>query len=406
MDKTKLGIIGLGQRGSGLLNEITQMDDIEIYAVCDSYKDRTEDAFKVIKEKCGNEPIMTQDYRDILKLPEIKAVLISAAWEAHADLAIASMRAGKWTALEVGGAYDISDCHKLVDAYEETKTPFMFLENCCYGRYELMVLDMVRKGLFGKVVHCDGAYAHDLRDEVINGKIGWHYRYSNYLHRNCDNYPTHEIGPIAKILKINHGNRFLKLNSFGSRSYGMHEYIKENHSDDEELMNAEFAQADIVTTVITCANGETVTIKLDTTLPRFYSRDFTVHGTRAMYSELNNALIIEGEYKEEWNHNYWNNAEAALEKYESPIWKQFQEEGVKGGHGGMDGLVYSAFVDAVLGGHDMPIDVYDAATWMVITALTEQSLAAGGAPVAFPDFTLGKWKLDNEPKNPGRYHIY
>lgn len=108
MDKIKLGIIGLGQRGSGLLNEITQMDDIEIYAVCDSYKDRTEDAFKVIKEKCGNEPVMTQDYRDILKMPEIKAVLISAAWEAHADLAIASMRAGKWTALEVGGAHTTS----------------------------------------------------------------------------------------------------------------------------------------------------------------------------------------------------------------------------------------------------------------------------------------------------------
>ena len=166
MDKIKLGIIGLGQRGSGLLNEITQMDDIEIYAVCDSYKDRTEDAFKVIKEKCGNEPIMTQDYRDILKLPEIKAVLISAAWEAHADLAIASMRAGKWTALEVGGAYDISDCHKLVDAYEETKTPFMFLENCCYGRRELMCLNMAKTGVFGEIVHWDGAYMHDLREET------------------------------------------------------------------------------------------------------------------------------------------------------------------------------------------------------------------------------------------------
>lgn len=391
MDKIKLGIIGLGQRGSGLLNEITQMDDIEIYAVCDSYKDRTEDAFKVIKEKCGNEPIMTQDYRDILKLPEIKAVLISAAWEAHADLAIASMRAGKWTALEVGGAYDISDCHKLVDAYEETKTPFMFLENCCYGRRELMCLNMAKIGVFGEIVHCDGAYMHDLREEVSSGAERRHYRLQNYIHRNCENYPTHELGPIAKLLNINNGNRMLSLASFASKSAGLHDYVLGKRGNDDSLAAVDFKQGDVITTIIKCAGGETILLSLNTTLPHPYSRNFNVHGTHAYYAENNDSIFFNGDEGEgDWKPN-WGNADKLSEQYDHPLWKEYLNDGVHSGHGGMDWLVLRAFFESVKENKLPPINVYDAAAWMSISALSEQSIALGGAPVPIPDFTRGKW---------------
>ena len=391
MDKIKLGIIGLGQRGSGLLNEITQMDDIEIYAVCDSYKDRTEDAFKVIKEKCGNEPIMTQDYRDILKLPEIKAVLISAAWEAHADLAIASMRAGKWTALEVGGAYDISDCHKLVDAYEETKTPFMFLENCCYGRRELMCLNMAKSGVFGEIVHCDGAYMHDLREEVSSGAEIRHYRLQNYIHRNCENYPTHELGPIAKLLNINNGNRMLSLASFASKSAGLHDYVLGKRGSDDSLAAVDFKQGDVITTIIKCAGGETILLSLNTTLPHPYSRNFNVHGTHAYYAENNDSIFFNGDEGEgDWKPN-WGNADKLSEQYDHPLWKEYLNDGVHSGHGGMDWLVLRAFFESVKENKLPPINVYDAAAWMSISALSEQSIALGGAPVPIPDFTRGKW---------------
>lgn len=404
MEKLKIGIVGLGRRGRGIYELVLSIPEAEVVALCDNYEPNLQSALDFGKEK-GNEPKAFSDYKEFLDPKLLDAVLVITSWETHCEISIEAMKRGIPCGMEVCGAYDIRDCWDLVDTWEETKTPFMFLENCCYGRYELMTLDMVRKGLFGEVVHCDGAYGHDIRDEIVDGKLGKHYRYDNYIHRNCENYPTHEIGPIAKILNINHGNRFMKLNSIASKAVGMHDYIVRNHADHEELMNAKFNQGDIISTMITCSNGETVLIKLDTTLPRFYSRDFTVHGTRGLYSELNNALILDGEYKEEWNHNYWNNAEAALEKYDHPIWKQFIADGVRGGHGGMDGLVYTAFIASVLNGWDMPINVYDAATWMSITDLSEQSIANGGASVAFPDFTRGKWKLPDTPKNPGPYHI-
>lgn len=391
MDKIKLGVIGLGQRGSMLLDEIVKIADVEVCAVCDLYTDRVEDAFNKVKEKCGNEPVKLQDYRDVLKMPDVKAVLISAAWEAHADIAVDSMRAKKWTALEVGGAYDISDCQKLVDTYEETKTPFMFLENCCYGRREMMCLNMAKTGVFGEIVHCDGAYMHDLRKEVSSGAEIRHYRLQNYIHRNCENYPTHELGPIAKILNINNGNRMLSLVSVGSKSAGLHSYITDKRGSDDALTKVDFKQSDVVTTIIKCAGGETITLSLNTTLPHAYSRNFNVHGTNAYYAENNDSVFFDGDDGEEnWKPN-WGNAEKYCEKYEHPLWKKYLAEGVHSGHDGMDWLLLNAFFESIRQNKIPPIDVYDAAAWMSISALSEQSIALGGAPVPIPDFTRGKW---------------
>ena len=391
MDKIKLGVIGLGQRGSMLLDEIVKIADVEVCAVCDLYTDRVEDAFNKVKEKCGNEPVKLQDYHDVLKMPDVKAVLISAAWEAHADIAVDSMRAKKWTALEVGGAYDISDCQKLVDTYEETKTPFMFLENCCYGRREMMCLNMAKTGVFGEIVHCDGAYMHDLRKEVSSGAEIRHYRLQNYIHRNCENYPTHELGPIAKILNINNGNRMLSLVSVGSKSAGLHSYITDKRGSDDALAKVDFKQSDVVTTIIKCAGGETITLSLNTTLPHAYSRNFNVHGTNAYYAENNDSVFFDGDDGEEnWKPN-WGNAEKYCEKNEHPLWKIYLAEGVHSGHDGMDWLLLNAFFESIRQNKIPPIDVYDAAAWMSISALSEQSIALGGAPVPIPDFTRGKW---------------
>lgn len=391
MEKIKLGIIGLGQRGSMLLDEIVKIDDVEVCAVCDSYSDRTKDASDKIRKKCGNEPFETQDYREILKMPNVKAVLISAAWEAHADIAVASMRAGKYTALEVGGAYDISDCQKLVDTYEETKTPFMFLENCCYGRREMMCLNMAKKGVFGEIVHCDGAYMHDLRKEVSSGAEIRHYRLQNYIHRNCENYPTHELGPIAKLLNINNGNRMLSLVSIASKSAGLHSYIADKRGSDDKLLNTDFKQGDVVSTIIKCAGGETITLSLNTTLPHAYSRNFNVHGTRAYYAENNDSVFFDGDDGEgNWKNN-WGNAEKYCKEYEHPLWKKYLSDGVHSGHDGMDWLLLNAFFESIRENKLPPIDVYDAAAWMSVSALSEQSIALGGMPVPVPDFTRGKW---------------
>lgn len=391
METIRLGVIGLGGRGSSVISGLLLgMKKYRIVSVCDIYPDRVESVCETVKNHTGERPFGTVDYSEILDKDKIDAVLIMTSWESHIEIACRAMRAGIPTGLEVGGAYNIEECFELVKAQRESGTRFMFLENCCYGRYELMVLNMVRMGLFGEIVHCDGGYQHDLRDEILLGEENRHYRLRNYMGRNCENYPTHELGPIAKILNINNGNRMLYLTSMSSRASGLNDYAKRHPEIQEKFRTCNFRQGDIVTTDIMCADGATISLILDTTLPRPYSRRFTVHGTKGLYCEDSNYIYLDTDFGADSHFNWvpqWNNAEKYLEKYEHPIWKKFMEDGVRGGHGGMDYLVYDAFADYVINGGKSPIDVYDAAAWMAVTPLSAKSIELGSAPVEFPDFT-------------------
>ncbi len=402
MKKVKLAVIGLGQRGRILTEKVLcSMDDVEIIAVCDVYQDRCDEVSKIIEEKKGNRPYTATDYAAVLAMPEVEAVFIAAAWEYHVEIATAAMLSKKITAVEVGGAYSVEDCWKLVKTYEQTKTPIMFMENCCFDRAELMVTAMVRDGVFGEIVHCSGAYGHDCREEIIKGNELRHYRLRNYIHRSCENYPTHELGPIAKILDINRGNRMVSLVSVASKSSGLKQYIKD-HSDsvDPQLKNVEFKQGDIVNTIITCANGETIHLRLDTTLPRFYNRELTIHGTKAQYEMSGNLVFIdEGKTSDDYplgSKFYFeniNNLEKYEDKYLPEKWKNITKEEMEAGHGGMDAYEFRVFIDAIKNNEEMPIDVYDAASWMCVSYLSEISIIKGGESVEFPDFTNGKWLL-------------
>ena len=396
MGLIKVGIFGLGIRGYSLLAHVCNVKNVKVTALCDLYSERIDRAVNYMKEKNLQEPLFcTDDYHKLIAHKEVDVVMIFAAWEAHIPAAIEAMKAKKPVAVEVAGAYSIDQCFELVKTYEETKTPIMMLENCCYGRRELMLLNMIKKGIFGKVVHCDGAYFHDLRAEIVGGNVNKHYRLRNYMNRNCENYPTHELGPIAKILNINHGNRMLSLTSTASKAVGLHDYIEKHHSDDKKLMETVFEQGDIVTTVIKCAHGETIKLTLGTTLPRFYSRGLVICGTDAYFEEASKTVVLDGEFTEDneeaWLKENLGNEEKYREKYEHPIWKKYVEEGVREGHGGMDWLVISAFFDALNENKPMPIDVYDMASWMAITPLSERSISLGSIPVQIPDFTNGKW---------------
>lgn len=403
MDQVRLGVIGLGQRGMGLLrNLLLEMEHACVAAVADNWAERAEEAAAFVEEKTGVRPFAAKDYHEVLCRDDVDAVLIITPWECHIPMAIEAMRAGKPVGIEVCGATNLQQCFDLVRTWEETRVPFMFLENCCYGRTELAVMNMVRQGLFGEVVHCDGAYAHDLREEIANGVENHHYRLRHYLRRNCENYPSHELGPIAKLLGINDGNRMLTLTATASKAAGMREYLK-THEVKGCDAQSNFAQGDVVTTVIRCANGESIVLSLDTTLPRYYSRNFTVRGTKGFYEEKTNSVFLDGDVHYGWREQ-WDNFAAYQEKYEHPIWKKFLEGGVVGGHGGMDGLVYGAFVECLRNGWDMPIDVYDAAAWMAITPLTENSIAQGGAVQEIPDFTGGRW-CEREERFCGGYDL-
>lgn len=399
MNKVRIGWIGLGGRGQGLLKMVLDyMPDVDVVGVCDLYEDRTEWGRALVEEKRGYSPFATTEYRRILERNDVDAVITPSAWEAHVDICIDSMLAGKRVATEVGGAYSIEQCWELVRTSERTGVPCMMLENCCYGKNELTIFNMVKKGLFGELVHCAGGYHHDLRDEVARGNEKRHYRLRNYKNRNGELYPTHELGPLAKYLNINRGNRMTMLTSMSSKAAGVHDWIIRNKGENYDNADHIFTQGDIVTTCIKCAHGETIVLTHDTTLPRAYSRGNVVRGTRGAYEEKRGILIDGMAEGQTFSHKFIP-IEEFCDEHLHPLWKNYEPIG---GHDGMDYHVFRAFFESVKNETDPPIDVYDTAAWMSITALSEASIACGSMPVAIPDFTNGKW-TNRKPYVRSRY---
>jgi hypothetical protein len=327
--------------------------------------------------------------------------------------------------MEVGGASSVEECWRLVRAYEETGVPCMMLENANYSRNALTLLRMVREGLFGELVYLSGSYQHDLRDEIGLGREIRHYRYAHFVKRNAELYPTHEIGPMAKMLDINRGNRFLNLTSMATKARGLEEYFKKSRraynswvvnslekdhkgplpkdQKDYDMIGKRAACGDIVTTMIRCARGETVYIVHDCTLPRPRLSNFRVQGTNGIWMDDAKSIYFEGISKVE---DVWEGDAEYIEKYEHPLWTENVrniEKGVNsafGGHGGTDFIVMRGFIEAVKYQIQTPIDVYDTASWMAITTLSEDSIAAGSAVMPFPDFTNGAWmEREKAPKS-------
>ena len=399
MEKIKLGIIGLGLRGHSMLcSVLSESPSFEITAVCDVYPDRVERASFFLTSKGFQKPLCFTSYEELLASASVDAVYISTSWETHLKIATEALYAHIAVALEVGGASSFEECLGLIEAYEKTKTPFMFMENCCFGKTELLATALVRDGLLGDIVHCSGAYSHDLRYEVSHGNIIRHYRLNHYLNENCENYPTHEFGPILKILGLTRGNRPLSLVSMASSSKGLSEYINTNriYEKDPSLKDAVFSQADIVHTIIKCEGGESVLLKLDTTLPRSYSREFTVRGTKGLYEGDKNLIFLDGDRELFDTVSYYsqniNNAKKYEDIYVPELWKLLPEDALTKGHGGMDYIEFAVFADKLLSGKEMPIDVYEAATLMAVSYLSAESIRNGSTPVAFPDFTNGAWR--------------
>ncbi|MBR4940404.1 MAG: Gfo/Idh/MocA family oxidoreductase [Clostridia bacterium] len=394
------GVIGISGRGSGMLREFLSAPGVVVTAVCDKYEDRARRGAEIVKEVTGRDIEWYTDYKELLAREDIKGVLICTTWITHARIAIDAMRAGKHAAFEVGGAASIEECWQMVRTSEETGKICMMIENCCYDRNEMAIFNMIKKGLFGEIVHMEGGYRHDLRDEINLGKENRHGRLANFTCRNGELYPTHQLGPIAKALSINRGNRFISLTSMASKSVGLHDWIVKNRGEDYYNFNRRFNCGDVVTTLIKCANGETVTLTHDCSLVRPYSRNYVVQGTNAIYNEglhpYPNVIAIDGE-----GHS-WKDFDPIREEHEHPLWKKYVTDGVHAGHGGMDFLVLCAYAEAAVNDLPSPIDVYDTATWMAVTVLSEQSIALGSAPVAFPDFTSGAW-IDREPYRRGMY---
>ncbi len=410
-DMVNAAIIGLGRRGGSLLRLcLAKMKDVCVRAVCDSDPEPLEKARAFYQETGAPAPRFESDYRRILEDPAIDCVIIATSWDQHIPIAVDSLRAGKYTAVEVGCAYDLSECWELLSAYKSTRAPLMMLENCCYGRFELMALRMAREGKFGEIVHCSGGYMHFLplyelflnEGDGVNTK---HYRLLEYLHRNCEQYPTHEFGPLAKILNINRGNRIMTLASFASKSRGLADYMTTRPDlADHPMRGMAFHQGDIVNTILTCENGETILLELDTTIPRpFYSRGVTIRGTKGFAMEQSGLFRNNVDGRRGWvflEGMKESDAPSLAEymvQHDHPLYAEHEAKHLEGAHSGIDWLVLRAFIESVKAGTQTPIDIYDTLTMMAIAPLSAASIARGGQLMDFPDFTQGKYLRREAP---------
>jgi predicted dehydrogenase len=342
-------------------------------------------------------------YKKLLENKNIDAVVISTPWEWHTIMCLDAMKAKKYVACEVITGMTVEECWELVRTSEETGMPLMMLENVCYRRDVMAVLNMVRQNLFGELVHLQGGYQHDLRAVKFNdGKKAYgggvefgekafseaQWRTFHSVTRDGDLYPTHGIGPVAMMVDINRGNRFTELVAYSTKSRGLHDYIVKNGGENHPNAKVNFRLGDIVTTMIKTAKGETILLQHDTNLPRPYSLGFRVQGTSGIWMDVNNSIYIEGKSKEP---HTWDDAKEWLDKYDHPLWKKYGNDAAGAGHGGMDWFVLNGFVEAVKRKTNTPQDVYDAVTWSAITPLSESSIRLGGETIEFPDFTKGQW---------------
>jgi predicted dehydrogenase len=333
-------------------------------------------------------------YRAMLTEVKPDMVVIATPWEDHAPMGVAAMRAGAHAFIETPIAVTMDEMWQLVDTSEETGRHCMHMENVCYGREELLYLNMVRQGVIGELLHGEAAYIHDLRDqmkEVDRGTGSW--RTYHYIRRNGNLYPCHGLGPVAQYMNLARTeDTFGRLSSFSSPSRARTLYAKANFPPDHKWNRETFIAGDINTSIIKTTIGRTILVQWDEQSPRPYSRLNMIQGTKGTLAGFPNRFAIEGVNK----YHEWTEGEAwetLVAQYEHPLIKRVGELAKKmGGHGGMDFLMLYRMVECLQKGLPLDQNVYEGVFWSSVGPLSEKSVREDGAPQDFPDFTRGNWK--------------
>lgn len=399
IDKVRIGFIGLGQRGPGAVDRMSRIEGVEIKALCDKFPDRASKA-QAILTKAGlpkaKEYSGEDGWKDMVANEELDLVYICTPWDLHTPMAVFAMEHGKHAASEIPIALTLDECWQLVETSERTKKHCMMLENCCYDFFEMLTLNMSRKGLFGEIVHAEGAYIHDLLD--LNFKKDgyadmWRLR-MNAMH-NGNLYPMHGLGPIAQCMDINRGDKMDYLVSMSTNDFMMGETATAKAKDDPffEPFTGRAYRGNMNTTLIHTAKGKTMMVQHDVTSPRPYSRIHLVSGTKGVASKWPSPERIA------FGHDWVKDDELKdlYAKYTPDLIKHVGEVAKQvGGHGGMDFIMDWRLIDCLRNGLPLDIDVYDGAAWSAIIPLSEQSVGRRSQSLDIPDFTRGAWK-QNKP---------
>ncbi|MCF2856932.1 Gfo/Idh/MocA family oxidoreductase [Pseudoalteromonas sp. SMS1] len=397
MDVVKVAFIGVGQRGYGHVKRMSHIEGAEIVALCDTHNEVLERSAQYLIDKGETKPTLYGShelaYQDMLARHDIDIVIISTPWKWHAPMAIDTMNSGKHAFVEVPLALTVEEMWQIVDTAERTQKNCMMMENVNYGRDELMVLNMVRQGLFGELLHGEAAYIHELRWQMkeIEHKTGswrteWHTR------RDGNLYPTHGLGPVSQYMNINRGDRFDYLTSMSSPALGRAAYAQREFDANHARNQLNYICGDMNTTMIKTVKGRSIMVQHDTTTPRPYSRHNLIQGTNGVFAGFPNRIALENGGRgsfHDWDEDmsYWYG------KYDHPLWVKMGKEAERnGGHGGMDFLMFWRMIYCLRNGEPLDQDVYDGAAWSVISPLSAQSVANRSESISIPDFTRGQWQ--------------
>ena len=389
----RIAIVGTGLRGRSTLGELLGVGGVKITALCDIVPEKVEKA-KAMMRKAGHdyEPaVYTGGERDFEKLcarDDVDFVYTATPWRWHVPVAMSAMTHGKHVGTEVPVAFTIEDSWKLVDTSEKTRRHCMMMENCCYGYNELLVLQMVRAGVFGQLKHGGAAYNHDLRSILFETRDEGLWRREAHQKRNGNLYPTHGLGPVAWYLGINHGDRFDYMVSMSTPEFGLTKWREDHVPKDDSRWKEKYVTGDLNSSLIKTVQGRTIRLEHNVSSPRPYSRINSIEGTNGLFEDYPARIYIEGHGK----NDAWTTIDEYKTQYEHPWWKEQGERARTGGHGGMDFIMAWRLVTCLRDGLVPDMNVYDAAAWSAPGPLSEKSVASGSAPVRIPDFTRGRWR--------------
>ncbi|MEO8962944.1 MAG: Gfo/Idh/MocA family oxidoreductase [Ginsengibacter sp.] len=400
IDTVRVGFIGLGQRGPSHLNNMTKLGGVEIKALCDVRPEYAEKAKKGIQGTGHNPELYSGDseaWKKLCDRKDIDLIYIATPWDMHTPMAVYAMEQGKHVAIEVPAAVTLEECWQLVETSERTRKHCMMLENCCYGFFELLTLNMARQGFFGEVLHGEGAYIHNLLGLNFDKNGYWEmWRLKENIRRNGNLYPTHGLGPVCQIMNINRGDKMDSLVSSSGKDFLMAETAKDLAAKDDffkPYANQTY-RGNMNTTTIHTHNGCTIMLQHDVTSPNVYSRIHKIVGTKgsALQYPAPSKISNGGE---DWVSE--QEMKTLEEKYQPAIVKKVGELAKKvGGHGGMDFIMDWRLIDCLRNGLALDQDVYDAALWSSISPLSEWSVANHSNSINVPDFTAGSW-ITNAP---------
>jgi len=402
--QVKVAFIGLGNRGSDHLKLVDALcpDKATITAICDVQQIKIDTALNELKNSgYGQKPAVyggsLEIWKEMIKRDDIDLVIISTPWEDHTPMSILSMQHKKHVAVEVPVSYTLEDTWKLVDTAEETQRHCMMMENVCYGDEELWLLNMAQQGVLGTLTYAECGYIHNLRELLFSKDYYYNmWRIRHHEDRDGNHYPTHGLGPVAQYMDINRGDSFASIVSMSSLQASLDEYSRQLESDNEFYNKTGYKHGDINNSLIKTSKGKTILVQHDVVTPRPYNRINALAGTKGYHEGYPSRLsIVDYEGGHEWlNENDFN---LYKEKYQHPLWEKLKTGIEKyGGHGGMDFVMIYRLIDSLNKGWFLDQDVYDAASWSVVTPLSSLSIELGNVPLKFPDFTRGRWKENRE----------